>query len=750
MLRRPVGLLILLVAGEAGASVGRNSSVAIGADGLALISYADATNRTLKVAHCSNPACTSATLTTLDPGGGPTSVAIGADGLGLIVHASGAGLRAAHCSNLECTQATMATVVFTPFQGGLGLLPGGTLAIGSDGLGTFSYTVTPSPRFGPPYLQAAHCSNLDCSTATFSTALAVAPMLGGPAPHGGGIAIGGDGLPLIAYDAFGGLPPFAYFTGVIHCADVLCSSRTLSSFGPGRVGGSAAIGSDGRGLFPWHPSGAQALQVEHCADVACSSSGSAAPDLNALATDAAIARGADGLGLLAYVVDNDLKVAHCSDLPCASATITLLDGAAAVEDAHLAIGADGLGLISYNDVAAGDLKVAHCENVECTIATVSVVDDGPVSADLVMVLTHSPEPVPGLTTLSYNVRTVNLGPSLAANVSVVHNLPAGVVFQSAVGPGWSCAEASGVVTCTRAGLGPGVSDITVNVTVPNQQATLVSTATVSSDTIDPAPANNTDADQATVTESPVANLAITKSDGGVVGRWGQPFTWTITASNAGPAAALARVVDAFPAGVAGASWTCTPAGGASCPASGSGNLDTLVTLPTGGSVTFTATGTLTPFTFGLTNSATVSPPAGTHDPAIANNTATVISPVEPTQAHTIAPCRVVDTRAIPPALGANTTREFAVGGTCGVPADARAVAVIATVVNPGDLGNLRLYPAGTPMPLASMLNFAAGRTRANNAIVPLGQGGQVSVRCDMPPGSTAATDFLVDVTAYFK
>ena len=71
-------------AGETGlGSIG--TSLTLGADGLGLISYFDATNITLKVAHCTNIACTSATTSTLDSNSGRySSVTIGADGLGLI------------------------------------------------------------------------------------------------------------------------------------------------------------------------------------------------------------------------------------------------------------------------------------------------------------------------------------------------------------------------------------------------------------------------------------------------------------------------------------------------------------------------------------------------------------------------------------------------------------------------------------------------------------------------------------------
>jgi hypothetical protein len=117
----------------------------------------------------------------------------------------------------------------------------------------------------------------------------------------------------------------------------------------------------------------------------------------------------------------------------------------------------------------------------------------------------------------------------------------------------------------------------------------------------------------------------------------------------------------------------------------------------------------------------------------------------------VSPCRLADTRD-PPGLplAANTTRTFAVTGSCGIPRDARAVVMNVTAVNPGGTGNLRLYPAGAAAPLVSAVNFVPGRTRANQAFVTLGTGGQVAVRCDMPPGSTAASHLVLDVYGYFK
>ena len=122
---------------------------------------------------------------------------------------------------------------------------------------------------------------------------------------------------------------------------------------------------------------------------------------------------------------------------------------------------------------------------------------------------------------------------------------------------------------------------------------------------------------------------------------------------------------------------------------------------------------------------------------------------------TLTPCRLADTRnpAGPsggPALAANRARNFPASGRCGIPPDAKAIAVIVTTVSQTDFGDLRLYPAAAAPPVASTINFAANHVRANNALIPLGSAGQVAVLCDMPPGSTGTTHFLMDVFGYFK
>jgi hypothetical protein len=123
-----------------------------------------------------------------------------------------------------------------------------------------------------------------------------------------------------------------------------------------------------------------------------------------------------------------------------------------------------------------------------------------------------------------------------------------------------------------------------------------------------------------------------------------------------------------------------------------------------------------------------------------------------TDFHTVTPCRLVDTRGAVgtyggPALTPGSTRVFPLAGRCFIPATARAVSVNLTATAPTAPGNLRLYPAGIALPPTSSLNYPAGQTRANNAVVSLNQRGELAVYCAQASGTT---HFVLDVNGYFE
>lgn len=115
--------------------------------------------------------------------------------------------------------------------------------------------------------------------------------------------------------------------------------------------------------------------------------------------------------------------------------------------------------------------------------------------------------------------------------------------------------------------------------------------------------------------------------------------------------------------------------------------------------------------------------------------------------YTISPCRALDTRSGEPFL-AGERRRYALTGTCGIPAGAQAVAVNLTAATPSSGGYFTLWPGDRPKPPTSAPSFAAGQTRANFYILPLGADGTVLAETVLVP-SAGTVHLVVDVTGYF-
>jgi uncharacterized repeat protein (TIGR01451 family) len=242
--------------------------------------------------------------------------------------------------------------------------------------------------------------------------------------------------------------------------------------------------------------------------------------------------------------------------------------------------------------------------------------------------------VPG-TPVTYTVVAANAGPSAVAGATVSDVLPAGLLAAT-----WTCTASGG--TCPASGSGSIASNIdlavggsatfTISATVsPAVTSTLANTVTITAPAAvtDPVPGNNTATD--TDTLNPQADLSITKTDGRSAAQPGDPISYTIVVTNAGPSAvSAAPVSDTLPAGLASASWACVPSAGATCAASGTGNINTVVDLAVGATATFTVTTSVTAITGVVINTAQIAAPAGVSDPATANNIATDTTSITPT------------------------------------------------------------------------------------------------------------------------
>lgn len=125
----------------------------------------------------------------------------------------------------------------------------------------------------------------------------------------------------------------------------------------------------------------------------------------------------------------------------------------------------------------------------------------------------------------------------------------------------------------------------------------------------------------------------------------------------------------------------------------------------------------------------------------------------------VTPCRVVDTRhADNPPLPAGSDTTFVLFGTssylnqggadedCGMPINTSAVAINVTVVYPDRAGYTTVHPFGSPRPLASSLNYAAGAI-VNNTVVTATP--NPYAQFDIVLHTFASAHYVIDVVGYY-
>ena len=125
-----------------------------------------------------------------------------------------------------------------------------------------------------------------------------------------------------------------------------------------------------------------------------------------------------------------------------------------------------------------------------------------------------------------------------------------------------------------------------------------------------------------------------------------------------------------------------------------------------------------------------------------------LAPLAPAGVPVIAaaPVRAADGPYGGPALAANVGRTFVIGGQCGIPSGASAVAFNFTITQPTGPGDLRVFPAGAGLPLVSTQNWRGGQTRASNAIIGLGDASGITLYAEQ---ATGTTDVVIDIYGYF-
>jgi hypothetical protein len=110
----------------------------------------------------------------------------------------------------------------------------------------------------------------------------------------------------------------------------------------------------------------------------------------------------------------------------------------------------------------------------------------------------------------------------------------------------------------------------------------------------------------------------------------------------------------------------------------------------------------------------------------------------------VVPARLLDTRSTSP-VGPGAIQAVQVSGKGGIPASGAAAVVLnVTVTGPTVASYVTAWPSGAARPGASNLNFAAGQTVANRAVVKLGPDGKVDFY-----NLQGSVQLIVDVNGWF-
>ena len=370
---------------DAVGSIGPSTSIAIGADGLPVIAYRDGATGELKVAKCINAACSGvSTITPVDQVGivgGYSSIAIGADGLPVISYRDeiNAVLRVAKCGDAACSAGNTLTTVDD--TGNVGEF--NRVRIGADGLPVIAYYDATNRD-----LKVAKCANAACTGESTITAVDSAGNAGGYTS----IAIGADGLPVIAYSYLDGAEGDLR---VAKCVNAACTgTSTITTVDAVEDVGrytAIAIGADGRPVIAYSYASAANLKVAKCANAACTGTSTVTTvDADGIVgSHISIAIGADALPVISYSGSDSvavwLKVAKCGDAACSAGNLPrIVDAVAnAGYSTSIAIGADGLPVVSYFRGASAQLVVAKCANPSCAPGPAARADfDGDGKSDI--------------------------------------------------------------------------------------------------------------------------------------------------------------------------------------------------------------------------------------------------------------------------------------------------------------------------------------------------------------------------------
>lgn len=353
-----------IVTPDSTSNVGKYTALTLDVNGNPVVSYYDATNGDLKVLHCGNTACsTGNTIATVDSAGNVgqyTSVTVDNNNFPVVSYydVTSGVLKVAHCGNAACTAGN--SIVKPDLNSSNGAQS--SIKINSNGLPVIAYS-----DFTNSALKLLTCGNANCTANNTIVTVDNAAAVGGYPS----LVLDASGKPAISYlDVTNGK------LKIVRCGNATCSAgNTIASAGTASnfVGyfTSLVLDASNKPVVSFWDRTNGDLNVLRCTNTSCSNNQIiTVPDSQGTVGQyTSLKLDANSNPVISYydATQGDLKVLHCSNNTCNPNTVTTPDPATNVgEYTSLKLNANKP-VVSYWDSANGDLKVLACGNADCTV-----------------------------------------------------------------------------------------------------------------------------------------------------------------------------------------------------------------------------------------------------------------------------------------------------------------------------------------------------------------------------------------------
>ncbi len=352
-----------IVTPDATTNIGKYTSITLDNAGKPVISYYDATNSALKVLHCGNNSCSAGnTIATPDNTGTVgwyTSVTVDNNNFPVVSYydASNGKLKILHCGNASCTLSN--TIVTPDVSSSNGVQS--SVKLNSSGKPVVAYF-----DFTNSSLKILSCGNSVCNSGnSITTADSVGDV--GRYPS---LRLDSNQKPVVSYlDLTNGK------LKILHCGNTLCNSgnslTSISSNGAAGYYSSLSLDANNIPTISYYDLTNQNLNVVRCGDANCVSNNLInVPDSTGnVGLYTSLNLDASSNPVVSYYdsTNGNLKVLRCGSPMCGPNSVYVGDRATDVgRYSAIKLDPNGKPVISYWDETNGDLKLLHCGDTTCS------------------------------------------------------------------------------------------------------------------------------------------------------------------------------------------------------------------------------------------------------------------------------------------------------------------------------------------------------------------------------------------------